>query len=235
MLIGAGGLLSFGHAAFLGIGAYAAGIVASHGLGTLSIALPAALVASAIFAFLTGAIAVRTRGGWNREDRRTVPAEVLDDLYTRLGLTADEVGRRLGTSRNTVLRSAHALGVPVRAGGAVPVQGPEEIELVEALYADPMVGEVLTRHGVPRVPPFGPIWQRFPVPHVLTAELATELYSSCGLGLHHIELLTGRPAATVGNLLHAIGVPLRPAGGRSPFMRRWRTTGREAGSMVRSG
>ena len=98
-----------------------------------------------------------------------------------------------------------------------------------------MVGEVLTRHGVPRVPPSGPIWQRFPVPHVLTAELATELYSSCGLGLHHIELLTGRPAATVGNLLHAIGVPLRPAGGRSPFMRRWRTTGREAGSMVRSG
>ena len=62
LLIGAAGLLSFGHAAFLGIGAYAAGIVASHGLGTLSIALPAALAASAIFAFLTGAIAVRTRG-----------------------------------------------------------------------------------------------------------------------------------------------------------------------------
>jgi len=34
-------------------------------------------------------IAVRTRGGWNREDRRTIPAEALDDLYTRLGLTAD--------------------------------------------------------------------------------------------------------------------------------------------------
>src|SRR5215510_11578782 len=62
LLIGAGGLVSFGHAAFLGIGAYAAGIVASHGLGTLSIALPAALVASAVFAAATGAIAVRTRG-----------------------------------------------------------------------------------------------------------------------------------------------------------------------------
>jgi branched-chain amino acid transport system permease protein len=34
LLIGAGGLVSFGHAAFLGVGAYAAGIVASHGLGT---------------------------------------------------------------------------------------------------------------------------------------------------------------------------------------------------------
>ena len=62
LLIGVGGLVSFGHAAFLGIGAYAAGILASHGLGTLSLALPAALAASALFALATGAIAVRTRG-----------------------------------------------------------------------------------------------------------------------------------------------------------------------------
>ncbi len=62
LLVGAGGLLSFGHAAFLGIGAYAAGVLASHGLGTLVLALPAALLASATFALLTGAIAVRTRG-----------------------------------------------------------------------------------------------------------------------------------------------------------------------------
>jgi branched-chain amino acid transport system permease protein len=62
LLVGAGGLLSFGHAAFLGIGAYAAGVLASHNLGTLWLALPAALVASGLFALLTGAIAVRTRG-----------------------------------------------------------------------------------------------------------------------------------------------------------------------------
>ncbi len=62
LLIGGGGLLSFGHAAFLGIGAYAGGILASHGLGTMSLALPVALVASALFALATGAIAVRTRG-----------------------------------------------------------------------------------------------------------------------------------------------------------------------------
>src|SRR5262245_47902615 len=62
LLVGAGGMVSFGHAAFLGIGAYAAGIAASHGFGTISIALPAALAASAVFALLTGAIAVRTRG-----------------------------------------------------------------------------------------------------------------------------------------------------------------------------
>jgi branched-chain amino acid transport system permease protein len=62
LLIGVAGLLSFGHAAFLGIGAYAAGILASHGHGTLMLALPAAIGASALFALLTGAIAVRTRG-----------------------------------------------------------------------------------------------------------------------------------------------------------------------------
>jgi branched-chain amino acid transport system permease protein len=62
LLIGVGGMVSFGHAAFLGIGAYGAGIAASHGLGTLAVALPAALAASAVFALLTGAIAVRTRG-----------------------------------------------------------------------------------------------------------------------------------------------------------------------------
>jgi branched-chain amino acid transport system permease protein len=62
LLIGVAGLISFGHAAFLGVGAYAAGILASHDHGTLALALPAAIVASALFAFLTGAIAVRTRG-----------------------------------------------------------------------------------------------------------------------------------------------------------------------------
>ena len=65
-------------------------------------------------------IRVRSRGGWNREDRRTVPAETLRDLYEQLGMTADEVGRLIGTSRNTVLRSAHDLGIPVRTGGGRP-------------------------------------------------------------------------------------------------------------------
>ena len=155
-------------------------------------------------------IAVRTRGGWNREDRRTVPAEVLDDLYTRLGLTADEVGRRLGTSRNTVLRSAHALGVPVRAGGAVPVQGPEEIELVEALYADPLIAAVLDARDVPRVPPGAPLWQRFPAPVPLTAPLVKDLYWGCGAGLAHIELLTGQPAMTVRGFMRRAGHPAAP-------------------------
>jgi hypothetical protein len=176
-----------------------------------------------------GGVPMRTRGRCNREDRIVIPRADLADLYVRSGLTADEVGRMFGVSRRVVLRSAHDAGLPVRVGGPPPGRGPSEIELIEALYADTMVREVLTRHGVPRVPPSGPIWQRFAAPHTLTAELATELYSGCGLALHHVELLTGRPAATIGNLLRAIGVPLRPAGGRSPFMRRWRKGGYSAG------
>ena len=173
-------------------------------------------------------IHVRTRGGWNREDRQLVAAEVLDDLYTRLGLTADEVGRRLGTSRGTVLRSAHALGVPVRAGGIVPVPGPEEIKLVEALYADPLIAAVLNARDVPRVPPGGPIWQRFPDPVPLTTPLVKDLYWGCGAALTHIELLTGQPAMTVRGFMRRAGIPLRHPGGRTPFLRRWRASPKAA-------
>src|SRR5882724_78399 len=38
LLIGVAGLVSFGHAACLGIGAYGAGIASSHGFGTLAVA-----------------------------------------------------------------------------------------------------------------------------------------------------------------------------------------------------
>jgi hypothetical protein len=175
-------------------------------------------------------IRTRTRGGWNREDRRIVPADVLVELYTQLGMTADEVGRRLGTSRATVLRSAHSLGVPVRVGGAVPLPGPEEIELVDALYADSLVAAVLDAHAVPRVPPGRPIWQRFPEPTPLTTPLVKDLYWACGVGLDHIELLTGQPAMTVRRFMQRSGIPARHPGGRTPFLRRWRDVGEQADS-----
>jgi hypothetical protein len=104
-------------------------------------------------------------------------------------------------------------------------RGPSELELLEALYADAMVHGVLKRHEVPIAPLSGPAWQRFPFASALTAELVIELYAGCGLALHHIELLTGRPAATVATLLRASGVPLRDPAATSPFMRRWREGG----------
>jgi branched-chain amino acid transport system permease protein len=45
VLIGYGGLISFGHAAFVGLGAYAVGILSAHGFGDALIALPIALAA----------------------------------------------------------------------------------------------------------------------------------------------------------------------------------------------
>ena len=62
LLVGYGALVSFGHAAFIGLGAYAVGILASHGIGDALIALPVALAVASLFAFLTGIVCLRTKG-----------------------------------------------------------------------------------------------------------------------------------------------------------------------------
>jgi branched-chain amino acid transport system permease protein len=62
LILGYGALVSFGHAAFLGIGAYAVGILMRHGIDDAFIQLAAALVASALFALATGAVSLRTKG-----------------------------------------------------------------------------------------------------------------------------------------------------------------------------
>jgi hypothetical protein len=173
-------------------------------------------------------VRIRTRGRLNREDRVDVPADVLVRLYVAAGLSAAETGRLLGVSRQVILRTAHDEGLPVRMGGPEPRHGPAEIQLIDALYADPLVQRALSRYGVPLRPEAGPIWQRFPVPQPLSPQLAAELYVRCGLGVRHIELLTGQPSQTVLRLLAAHGVARRPAGGRTPFMRRWRAAGQIA-------
>jgi branched-chain amino acid transport system permease protein len=62
LLIGYGGLISFGHAAFIGLGAYSVGILAAHGITDALVALPMALAVSALYAFLTGIVCLRTTG-----------------------------------------------------------------------------------------------------------------------------------------------------------------------------
>ncbi|PWE34445.1 branched-chain amino acid ABC transporter permease [Maritimibacter sp. 55A14] len=71
LILGYGGLISFGHAAFVGIGAYAVGIPAYHMLygGGEAVAsfngmfqIPLAVAVSALFALITGAICLRTKG-----------------------------------------------------------------------------------------------------------------------------------------------------------------------------
>jgi branched-chain amino acid transport system permease protein len=62
LILGYGALVSFGHAAFLGIGAYAVGMLGAHGLKDAALQLPVALLACGIFAAVTGAISLRTKG-----------------------------------------------------------------------------------------------------------------------------------------------------------------------------
>lgn len=62
LLFGYAGLLSFGHAAFLGVGAYTAGIlIAQHGAAWWW-AIPAGVVLACAVALLMGLLAIRTRG-----------------------------------------------------------------------------------------------------------------------------------------------------------------------------
>jgi branched-chain amino acid transport system permease protein len=62
LVMGYGGMMSFGHAAYLGVGGYAVGILATEGIGSGFIQWPVALVASALFALVIGALSLRTRG-----------------------------------------------------------------------------------------------------------------------------------------------------------------------------
>ncbi len=62
LLVGYGALVSFGHAAFIGIGSYAVGMLASHGIDNILVQIIAALIAAAAFAAVTGAISLRTTG-----------------------------------------------------------------------------------------------------------------------------------------------------------------------------
>ncbi|MCB1508024.1 MAG: branched-chain amino acid ABC transporter permease [Hyphomicrobiaceae bacterium] len=62
LILGFAGLVSLGHAAFIGIGAYGAGIMAKEGLGEAAFILPAVILIAALFAYLTGKIVLRTRG-----------------------------------------------------------------------------------------------------------------------------------------------------------------------------
>lgn len=61
-ILGYGAMVSFGHAAFIGIGAYAVGICSSHGIDNLVFQIAAALAGAMLFAALTGMVSLRTSG-----------------------------------------------------------------------------------------------------------------------------------------------------------------------------
>ncbi len=62
LILGYGGMMSFGHAAYLGIGGYMVAVLCFEGVQSGFVQWPAALVTSALFALVVGALSLRTRG-----------------------------------------------------------------------------------------------------------------------------------------------------------------------------
>jgi branched-chain amino acid transport system permease protein len=61
-ILGYGGMVSFGHAAYLGVGAYVVGILALHGVHSGFVQWPAAMLVSLLVALAIGAVSLRTSG-----------------------------------------------------------------------------------------------------------------------------------------------------------------------------
>lgn len=62
LIIGFGGMVALGHAAFLGLGAYTVVIMADQGYDNALVVWPVAMLVAALFGLVTGAISLRTRG-----------------------------------------------------------------------------------------------------------------------------------------------------------------------------
>lgn len=62
LILGYGALVSFGHAAFMGIGSYAVGILATHGVDEILLQMLVAMLAAIVFAVATSAVSLRASG-----------------------------------------------------------------------------------------------------------------------------------------------------------------------------
>jgi branched-chain amino acid transport system permease protein len=62
LILGYGGMVSFGHAVYIGIGGYVVGILAREGIGSGFVQWPVALGVSALFSLVIGTLSLRTRG-----------------------------------------------------------------------------------------------------------------------------------------------------------------------------
>ncbi len=62
LILGYGGLISFGHAAYLGVGAYAVGVLGFYGFTSGWLHLAVAVAASTLVAAAIGAVSIRTSG-----------------------------------------------------------------------------------------------------------------------------------------------------------------------------
>ena len=77
LIMGYGGMMSFGHAAYLGIGGYAVGILAFYGVTNGWLQLAVAIGASALIAAAIGAVSIRTSGVYYPAYRLSIIAVAL--------------------------------------------------------------------------------------------------------------------------------------------------------------
>ncbi len=62
LIVGYAGLVSFGHAAFFGLGSYAAGVLPMFGVQNIFIVFPTAALLAALVGLVTGAVSLRASG-----------------------------------------------------------------------------------------------------------------------------------------------------------------------------
>jgi branched-chain amino acid transport system permease protein len=64
LLLGYGGMVSLGHAAFFGVGVYTVGILAHHGVTEALLSWPAAVCAAVLISLAIGIVSLRTAGAY---------------------------------------------------------------------------------------------------------------------------------------------------------------------------
>lgn len=163
-----------------------------------------------------------------------LPGATLQGLAARApelyqdGWTLQQIADELGTSNQTVRLTLHDARLPVRAGGGARGEdGPARV-LVDELYDDPQIIQVLRRHQVRLPGPQG--WRRAgpresyaPLP--LANGLLRALYADVGLAMNEIAMLCGVGTGTVRSGLLAHHIALRSNRQASPWkQRRYRPT-----------
>jgi branched-chain amino acid transport system permease protein len=103
LLIGYGGMVSFGHAAFVGAGAYTVALLMPAGIVSAWLLWPASLLAGAFLAFLIGALSLRTRG---------VSFIMITLAFAQMAYYLVQSLRALGSDDGLALSARPSLGFP---------------------------------------------------------------------------------------------------------------------------
>jgi len=133
LILGYGGMVSFGHALYFGLGAYAVGILSFHGIFNGWVHLLATLCAAGLVALITGIICLRTRGMLVSYGQSSGAVAPFDPL--RLGkkgayITRPSLAHYIATRAELEWRSRELLD-SIRAG-ALRIRIDREIPLRDA-------------------------------------------------------------------------------------------------------